>query len=463
MALTQIKADGLAADLIDETKLADNSIDSEHYNDGSIDHEHLANDAVDGDIIADNAVALAHMAHGTDGQIITYDASGAPVAVGPGTDGQVLTSTGAGSPPAFEAIPASGTATNLIINGAMQVAQRGTSSTDTGFKTLDRFAYYKAGTQTQSQAAIASSTSGPYAAGFRKCYKVVNGSNTAGNTDAATFQYSVEDQDLACSGWNHTDPNSKITLSFWARSSVGQTFYFQIRTKHGTNQGYWSSYALSADTWTKVTKTIPGYANIDLANDAGNGMNLAWNTYYGTDNTGSGGLAENTWGAFAGGTSTPDQTVTWQNTNTATFELTGVQLETGDTATDFAHKPFRVELIDCLRYFEKSYPYGNPPGDTSHDGAYQCASSQVTGSNTTGRTDGARITYRVHKRNNPTATIYDLAGNSGYLYRHSYGSAGANSQSADAGNWSDTGFNLYSEGSHNATGWQAHWTADSEL
>ena len=250
-------------------------------------------------------------------------------------------------------ISSAGKAHNLIINGAMQVAQRATSSTDTGLKTLDRFAYYKAGTQTQSQAAIASATSGPYASGFRKCYKVANGSNTAGNTDAATFQYTIEDQDLACSGWNHTDPNSKLTLSFWARSSVAQTFYFQIRTKHGTNQGYWSSYALSANTWTKVTKTIPGYANIELANDTGQGFNLSWNTYYGTDNTGSGGLAENTWGAFAGGTSTPDQTNTWQNTNAATFELTGVQLETGDTATDFAHKSYDEELLRCQRYFQQ--------------------------------------------------------------------------------------------------------------
>tara|TARA_R100000808_G_scaffold4228_2_gene14083 strand:+ start:339 stop:1076 length:738 start_codon:yes stop_codon:yes gene_type:complete len=54
--------------------------------------------------IVDNAVTLAKTAGGTDGQIITYDASGDPVAVGPGTDGQVLTSTGAGSPPAFEAV-----------------------------------------------------------------------------------------------------------------------------------------------------------------------------------------------------------------------------------------------------------------------------------------------------------------------------------------------------------------------
>ena len=65
--------------------------------------------------ILDNAVTLAKMASGTDGQIITYDASGNPTAVGPGSDGQVLTSTGAGSPPAFEALPAAGVGLGLVI------------------------------------------------------------------------------------------------------------------------------------------------------------------------------------------------------------------------------------------------------------------------------------------------------------------------------------------------------------
>ena len=91
------------SDSVDGSHIVDDAIDSEHYATGSIDEAHLA----------DNAVTLAKMAGGTDGQIITYDASGDPVAVGPGTDGQVLTSTGAGSPPAFEAVssgPTSGTA-----------------------------------------------------------------------------------------------------------------------------------------------------------------------------------------------------------------------------------------------------------------------------------------------------------------------------------------------------------------
>ena len=98
---------------IDNAHIADDAIDSEHYADGSIDNAHIADDAIDsehyaaGSIdeahIADNAVSLAKMAGNTDGVIITFNASGDPVAVGPGSDGQVLTSTGAGSPPAFEA------------------------------------------------------------------------------------------------------------------------------------------------------------------------------------------------------------------------------------------------------------------------------------------------------------------------------------------------------------------------
>jgi len=52
--------------------------------------------------IQDNAITLAKLAGGTDGNIISFDASGDPVAIATGSDGQVLTSTGAGSPPAFE-------------------------------------------------------------------------------------------------------------------------------------------------------------------------------------------------------------------------------------------------------------------------------------------------------------------------------------------------------------------------
>jgi len=68
----------------------------------------LPDGTVDAGTLATDSVSLTEMASGTDGNIISYDASGNPVAIATGSDGQVLTSTGAGSPPAFEAIPAGG-------------------------------------------------------------------------------------------------------------------------------------------------------------------------------------------------------------------------------------------------------------------------------------------------------------------------------------------------------------------
>jgi len=83
---------GVADNAITLAKMAANSVDSDQYVDGSLDTAH----------IADNQVTLAKMAGGTDGNIISFDASGDPVAIATGNDGQVLTSAGAGAPPAFE-------------------------------------------------------------------------------------------------------------------------------------------------------------------------------------------------------------------------------------------------------------------------------------------------------------------------------------------------------------------------
>ena len=108
----------IAADQITSALIADDQIDSEHIVDGSIDLAHMSVNSIDSDQyvdgsidtihIADNQITLAKMASGTDGNIISYDASGNPVAIATGSDGEVLTSTGAGSPPAFETLPASG-------------------------------------------------------------------------------------------------------------------------------------------------------------------------------------------------------------------------------------------------------------------------------------------------------------------------------------------------------------------
>ena len=107
---------------------------------------------------------------------------------------------------------------NLVINGAMNVAQRGTSSTVSGYGTVDRFRLYYQNLDeapTQEQVDVASGTT-PYSLGFRKAFKATNGNQTggAGAADAIQIQYSLESQDLANSGWNYTSSSSYITLSF---------------------------------------------------------------------------------------------------------------------------------------------------------------------------------------------------------------------------------------------------------
>ena len=79
--------------------------------------------------IADDAITLAKMASGTDGNIISYDASGNPVAIATGSDGQILTSTGAGSPPAFEAAAGGGGLVLQVTNRQTQTATTHTSTT----------------------------------------------------------------------------------------------------------------------------------------------------------------------------------------------------------------------------------------------------------------------------------------------------------------------------------------------
>ena len=246
---------------------------------------------------------------------------------------------------------------NLIINGAMQVAQRGTSSTTSGYGTVDRWQVAYGNTDesiTQSQVDIASGTT-PYSLGFRKALKATNGNQTsgAGGSDYVHLLTKLEAQNIATSGWNYTDSNSFITLSFWVKSSVAQNFYGYIKTYDATYQYPFETGALTANTWTKVTKTIAGNSNLVFNNDIGQGMMITINPYVGTDYTNNS-ASLNTWVSLNDAARTPDYTSTWYTTNDATFEITGVQLEVGSVATDFEHRSFGQELALCQRYCQKN-------------------------------------------------------------------------------------------------------------
>ena len=294
---------------------------------------------------------------------------------------------------------------NKVINGAMNVAQRGVTSTSVGYQTIDRQNAYSSGTDvtpTQAQVDVSSGT-GPYNDGFRKAIKITNGNQTSGAQAGSRVlpQYKFEGQDLVNSGWDHTSSSSYITIQFWVKSSVAQTYYGYLRSQDGTGQIYTYSVALSADTWTKVVKTIPGNSNVQIDND--NGEGIQWNIlipFAGTNYTDSG-VSLNTWNTYAGGTRTPDNTSTWYTTNDATFEYTGLQVEVGDTATSFEHRSYGDELARCQRYYYQFEIFPNQV--VNFLSAYGSTYGKV------------QYSFPVTMRANPTGGLSDISGVQEYL------------------------------------------------
>ena len=381
MALTQVSTGGVKDDAITKAKIPANQIEASE----------LADNAVDTNAITDNAITSAKI---TD-DAITQAKINVPI-----------------------------TNKNLIINGAQLIAQRGTSSTSTGYQTIDRFALLTAGVEeapTQHQVDIGSNKD-PYYEGFRKAFKITNGNQTSADApDHILIRYKVEAQDIANSGWNYQSATSYVTLSYWIRSSVAQNFYFNLIAGDGTPQNYaYETGALSANTWTKITKTISGNSNLTFNNDNGVGLQIDWWAYAGTNVTNSN-VNLNQWFAYSSTNRMPNHTSTWFTTNDSTLEITGVQLELGSVATEFQHNSFADELLKCQRYYEnvKGASFNNSQEVLVANG-FNYTSNRVIGN----------FQFKVEKRARPSTSTDDasevqvLKNNAGW---YSAGAFGGNS------------------------------------
>jgi hypothetical protein len=243
---------------------------------------------------------------------------------------------------------------NIVINGAMQAWQRGTTSiTASGPQYFcDRFVTdHNGGGATTSQLTLSGSDT-PYTLGFRYGLRMTNTTNTTATNGYRQFRYRPEAQDIANSGWNYTDPNSSITLSFWVRSSLAGTYYCTLEPDDQSDKyAYNIGFTLLANTWTKVTHAVPGHSTLVFNNDNGIGMSIHWRIWLGTNYTTSGTGTSSWYDTDSSSTLSPDFSQNWANTSSATFDLTGFQMELGEVATPFKHESFADNLVRCQRYY----------------------------------------------------------------------------------------------------------------
>jgi len=239
---------------------------------------------------------------------------------------------------------------NILINGDMSIAQRGTSTasiTSDGYYTIDRFiaSMTTAGTWTQSQ-----DTDVPSGQGFATSLKMdcttANGSLSVDSI--LLLRQKIEGQNLQYLKKGTSNAES-LTLSFWVKSNKTGTYVAGIYDNDNTRQISKSYTIDSASTWEKKTITFAGDTTGTLDNDNAASFYIDFFLSAGTNFT-SGTLATS-WESFTSANIAVGQ-VNLADDTANNFWITGVQLEADTSASDFEFLPYDVNLQRCQRYYE---------------------------------------------------------------------------------------------------------------
>lgn len=280
---------------------------------------------------------------------------------------------------------------NLIINGNMQIAQRGTSvsgitTSANQYNTCDRWTIRGdvAGTWTQTQ-----DTDVPAGQGFANSLKMqctTAEASPAAGEETLLAQF-IEGQNLQQLKKGTANAES-VTLSFWVKSNKTGTYIIQIEDADN-NRSISQSYTISsADTWEKKILTFAGDTTGTFDNDNNASIKMWIFLQAGTDYTS--GTLQTSWGSMVQANRAVGQ-VNLADTVNNYINITGVQLEVGDTATPFEHRMYSQELALCQRYFEVSY---------SGSAAFDIVAVQRTASNYRQWWD-----FKVEKRTSPTIAL----------------------------------------------------------
>jgi hypothetical protein len=237
----------------------------------------------------------------------------------------------------------------VIINGAMQVAQRGTSTagiTEASYNTADRWVvdFNTFGTWTQSV-----ENDAPTGSGLRKSLKMLctTAEASPAASDYGVIQQNIEGQNLQ-QFLKGTSSAKSFALSFWVKSNVTGTYIAELNDNDNSRRVS-TSYTISASaTWEKKTIIFPADTTGAFDNDANNSFSLT--LWIGAGTTFSSGTLQTAWGASVSANRAVGQT----NLAAATsnyLQVTGVQLEVGSVATPFEFEDISTTLKKCQRYY----------------------------------------------------------------------------------------------------------------
>ena len=295
-----------------------------------------------------------------------------------------------------------GGARNVIINGAMKVAQRSTSETglgaSSGYFTLDRFKMVcnnTAGRFTMSQ-----DSSAPDGFGNSLKLACTTADTSIASNEEFGILYRMEGQDL-----QHlkkgTSSAYSTTLSFYVKGNASATYVAELMDGDNSSRHVGATFNVTTD-WTRVAITFPADTTGTLDDDSNASLDLQFFLHAGSNNTS--GTLQTSWGALAQANRAVGISSFFDSTD-RTFFITGIQFEVGSQASDFQHESITVTENKCFRYFE------NYRGVNAHGGNYDGGSTYI-----------GHIFYKVRKRTQ--ATLTGVSGNYSSLQTSSSGTLG---------------------------------------
>ena len=340
----------------------------------------------------------------------------------------IITATSfTGSGANLTALPASNR--NLIENGEFLVSQRfgDASSTKANSGTnivngvengvVDRWRMASPGASNFARQRVTDAPDG-----FAYSFKVTadgSGYSPASNANYSFFQQIIEATNVARLAFG-TSSAKTVTLSFYVKSSyASSTWAIALGNTTGgvyvgnTTRTHIKSYSISsANTWERKTITFPGDTSGTWAKTGtGGGLSVIWDLGSGGNHQGA---ATSTWVTnddfrFSGAKNVGDSA-------NGSWQITGIQLEIGSTATEYEHVSIQKEIERCQRYFYCSSLLGSGSWNTGTE--FHCAVHHPVAMRarvTTGSTrSGVLTNINIEPRDQYDVTQFNPVGHTHY-------------------------------------------------